>query len=279
MAAWVFWRRYPGLVVLLILEFVAFLFVSYQIQVEPRLSLLEKMGLLILGPIQHAGNGISDFVQSRISRRTDLQALRLENAQLRRQLIHMGNLETQLLEQTKARERLNQLLDLPNDPAFDYQYCSVIGKSDRHEDYFFIIDKGSWDGLRQDLGVISSRGVVGIVWEVTPKYSKVMSIHNVGCVVAAMLQDSRYHDAYMVGRNSATGRLQNVPNFLDVQSADVVVTSGLDGLFPKGQPVGVVLSSERTSQMFREIDIRFAAEMSRLEEVAVLVPSSEESHQ
>lgn len=276
MGARFFWSRYPGMMVLLILEFVTFLVVSYQYQVEPRVSLLEKSGLMIIGPIQNVANSINEFIQTRVSRRRDLHALQRENAQLRSQLIRMEQLQNQLREESKAGLRLRQLLDLPKDPAFDYEFCNVIGKSDRHRDYMLLIDKGSADGIRQDLGVVSTRGVVGIVWEVSPNYAKVMSVHNAGCVVAAMLQDDRYGDAFVIGRNAITGRLENVPNFLDVQTSELVITSGLDGLFPKGEPLGTVVSSRRTSHMFREIDIRFAVDMAQVEEVAVLVPRSPE---
>ncbi len=267
------WKRSTGLTTLLVLEFACFLFVSYQIQVEEHLSLLEKMALTVVGPFQHLSNETSSFIEQRTQRSKSLDQLAVENRQLTLKVSHLNRIESQLEEERLENERLRELLALPRPPGWRTVIASVIGRSNRGDDEVLFISRGSLSGVERDMGVLSPAGVVGVVWEVSPYYSKIMTVNNPATAIACMIQSSRYADAYLIGLGSNMGRLENVPNFATVSLGDKVVTSGLDGLFPKGEPIGSVLHVKPSSQMFLDIRVHLGVPFSTLEEVIVLMPT------
>lgn len=267
------WRRSSGVVTLITLELVCFLLVSYQIQVEPHLTLLERMTLTLAAPFQDASDNLSSFVDDRVARSKSLERLERENTQMAMRLEHMERVETQLREATIENQRLRALLKLPLDEGWQTVSAEVVGRVSRGDDGFFLINRGSLQGVQRDMGVIAPAGLIGVVWEVSPFYSKVMSAGNPATAIACMIQESRYRDSYLVGQGGNSAKLENVPNFADVKAGDRVVTSGLDGLFPKGRLVGTVVQSKATSHMFLDIDVRLSANFNSLEEVLVLIPT------
>ncbi|MCB1041360.1 MAG: rod shape-determining protein MreC [Acidobacteria bacterium] len=268
-----FWRRSSGGVTFVALEFACFLLVTYQIQVAPHLSLLEKMALTLFSPIQHLAYETSDYFVMRMENRKSMEALQADNQRMADQLQYMKQFETRIAELESENARLTELMQVAASNPWTSVLASVIGRASKGDDAILIIDKGSRHGITRDMGVIAASGVVGIVWEVSPFYAKIMTANNPGTAIAAMIQRSRYADAYLVGHGENKGRLENVPGFTSVNVADRVVTSGLDGLFPKGQLLGTVLHVNTNSQMFLEIDVQLTTEFAALEEVLILLPT------
>lgn len=272
MTGWDFWRTRPGLATLIGLEFLTLLMVSYQIQVSPRMSLLERMCLTVIAPFQHISHTSVEFVRSRMQKIRSIRDLQEENERLRLKAQRMDATLVDLEEERQENARLRALLKIEERPSWQYVYAEVVGQASLREDPMLIINKGSRHGLRRDLGVICDQGVVGIIWETSPWYAKVMLVSNPGSAIAAMIQDSRYHDAYMTGGDDARGQLENVPNFQAVSIGDRVLTSGMDGLFPKGLALGTVIRTQPSSGMFQSIEVHYASPLHRLEEVSILIP-------
>src|SRR6202035_4371945 len=101
------------------------------------------------------------------------------------------------------------------------------------------IDKGSNDGVAQDMAVITAGGIVGKVWVVYPSTSLVLMINDQSSGVGAMLEKSRLQG---VVRGTPNGELilERVMNDEQVIAGETVLSSGGDQIFPKGLPVGVV---------------------------------------
>ncbi|CAM2066270.1 Cell shape-determining protein MreC [Sulfidibacter corallicola] len=272
MAGFGFMKKYPELSLLLALELVAFLIVSYQIQVDERISLLERLSLTIVGPIQNLSNGAVGSVTQLVEDRKTLAELQEENARLRKNMEELFRVRTRLIEAEKQNQRLRDLLTLPEIESWKYVYAEVVGRTSRRDDYMIIINKGSNHGIKPDFGVSCPSGVVGVVWEVTGNYSKVMTINNPNASVAALVQESRYHESFVSGMGGALGRLENYPNFEPIGVGDLITTSGLDRLFPKNLHIGRVTSGQPSSDMFQEVRLKFSTDFSRLEEVVVLIP-------
>ena len=271
MAGFGLFKRFPGLSWLLILELILFIVVSYQVQVDSRLSLLEKMGLIVFGPIQQMNHRlVGSFSRYIVDRRTNTQLLE-ENQSLRKTMTQFDLVQSRLAELEKENERLRRALDLPAEENWRMVHCEVIGRTHRRDDYMITINKGGNHGIRRDQGVFCSEGVVGIVWEVSGNYSKIMTVNNPSAVVAALVQNTRYLEAYVQGMG-ASGRLLNFPNFEKTQPNDLVLTSGLDGVFPKGLHIGRVGGTDPRSKITKEINIKFSTDFSRLETVTVLTP-------
>jgi len=271
-------KKYPGLSTLVVLELVLLLTVSYQIKVAPRVSLLEQAALTLFAPLQELNNRVLGSVEKSVADRATRQALERENARLESALRNHRRVLTQLAETELENARLRELLEMPAEDGWHRVYAEVIGANHRRDDYMITIDKGTDHGLQRDYGVICPDGVVGVIWEVSGGYAKVMTANNPSSVIASMLQDGRESESFAVGTGSGTfqGRLESFPNFREIEPNDLVLTSGLDGVFPKGLHIGRVLSGRPSKYMFQDVDIHFTTDFTRLEEVVVLIPRCSE---
>ena len=279
-------KKYPALSTFLTLEFVLLIIVSYQIQVSPRLSLLEKFGLFFFAPLQEFGHATLGSFSKAMDEKKTLEVLRLENQQLRRELAGFAGVKTQLVETELENQRFRELLELPAEERWTYTHAEVIGHSQRRNDFMITINKGTNHGVRAELGVFCSQGIVGIVWEASGGYAKIMTANNPHAVIAAMVQSSRYMESFVSGKGyrkgsmltSRLGRLENFPNFEKIYPNDLIMTSGFDGIFPKGLHIGRVSHGEVSSYGFQNVEITFTTDFARLEEVVVLVPICREDH-
>lgn len=269
-------KNYPGLSTLLAFEVFLFLVVSYQVQVDNRLSLLEKMGLIVFGPIQELNHRAVGSVNRVFESRKDRQTLLQENQRLQAMAEGNAQLKSRLTELELQNERLRELLALPVESGWRQVHAEVIGSTQHRGDHMITINKGANQGIRRDLGVYGVDGVVGVVWEVTGGYAKVMTINNPSAVLASLIQSSRYQESFVAGMGGSKARLANFPNFETIRPMDLVLTSGLDGIFPKGLHIGRVLSGKPSDHMFQEVEIELATDFARLEEVIVLLPEPRE---
>ena len=199
-----------------------------------------------------------------------LRGVRAENRQLKEQIEQMRLEQVRLTEDATQAHRLQTLL------AFKEQYISktvaaqVIGSSGSDLSRVIYIDKGEKAGIKRDMAVITAEGVVGKVLLVYPNEAQVLLISDQSSGVGAILEKSRLQG---VIRGTANGEivLEKVMSDEQVPSGETVLTSGGDRIFPKGMPVGIVTKVGPGKDLFLNIKIKPAADLSRLEEVLVLI--------
>ena len=270
-------KNNPGLSTLIGLEFLLFLIVSYQIQVDERVSLLEKMAMTVFGPVQEVTHNMLGNFSRSVEERMAHEQLLYENKQLRDELETLRRMKTLYVEAAQENERLRQMLALPQMNEWRSVTADVIGQTHRRDDYMIIINKGSIHGIQPDMGVYGPGGVAGVVWEVSGSYAKVMTVNNPGSVIAAILQNSRFQESYVSGRGDKGGFLNNFPGFEEIKAGNLLLTSGLDGIFPKGLELAIVSNVTKTEgSPEQDVRVRFTIDLSRLETVSILVPECEE---
>lgn len=203
-----------------------------------------------------------------------LRGVRAENRQLKEQIEQMRLEQVRLTEDATQAHRLQILL------AFKEQYISktvaaqVIGSSGSDLSRVIYIDKGENSGIKRDMAVITAEGVVGKVLLVYPNEAQVLLISDQSSGVGAILEKSRLQG---VIRGTANGEvvLEKVMSDEQVPSGETVLTSGGDRIFPKGMPIGTVTKVGPGKDLFLNIKIKPAADLSRLEEVLVLLEKQE----
>ena len=203
-----------------------------------------------------------------------LRGVRAENRQLKEQIEQMRLEQVRLSEDAAQARRLQNLL------AFKEQFISktvaaqVIGTSGSDLSRVVYIDKGRNDGVDRDMGVITADGVVGKVLFVYPNLAQVLLISDQSSGVGVVLSKSRLQG---VLRGTANGEimLERVMSDEQVQPGESVLTSGGDQIFPKGLPVGTVTKVANGKDLFLDIKIKPAANLSKLEEVLVLTEKQE----
>lgn len=202
-----------------------------------------------------------------------------ENTQLKNEIHELKMANSRYRELLATQERLEELLQFKQTINRPVLAAQVIGLDPTGWFKSVIIDKGKWAGLRLDMPVVNAFGVVGRVVSVSSNYAKVLLIIDQNSAVDCLVQRSRDR-GMLKGLMSEICKLDYVAKSNDITVGDMVVTSGLGGVFPKGLPVGRILDvKEISGELFKDIKIRTAVDFSKLEEVLVILEESKSSNQ
>jgi rod shape-determining protein MreC len=156
--------------------------------------------------------------------------------------------------------------------------AQVIGSSGSEQSRSLYIDKGENDGIKPDMAVITADGIVGKVLHAYPSTSLVLLISDQSSGVGAILEKTRLQ-GILKGTSAGEVALEKVMSDETVPAGEMVLTSGGDGIFPKGLLVGRVTKVGAGSDLFLNIRVRPAADLSRLEEVLVVTKIDERQAQ
>ena len=202
-----------------------------------------------------------------------------ENTQLKNEIHALKMANSRYRELLATQERLEELLQFKQTINRPVLAAQVVGRDPSGWFKSVIIDKGIWAGLRLDMPVVNAFGVVGRVVSVSSNYAKVLLIIDQNSAVDCLVQRSRDR-GMLKGLMSEICKLDYVAKSNDITVGDIVVTSGLGGVFPKGLPVGRILDvKEISGELFKDIKIRTAVDFSKLEEVLVILEESRSSNQ
>ena len=202
-----------------------------------------------------------------------------ENTQLKNEIHELKMANSRYRELLAAQERIEELLQFKQTINRPVLAAQVTGLDPTGWFKSVIIDKGKWAGLRLDMPVVNAFGVVGRVVSVSSNYAKVLLIIDQNSAVDCLVQRSRDR-GMLKGLMSEICKLDYVAKSNDITMGDIVVTSGLGGVFPKGLTVGRILDvKEISGELFKDIKIRTAVDFSKLEEVLVILEESKSSNQ
>ena len=162
---------------------------------------------------------------------------------------------------------------------FDLLAARVIGRDAALWTSTIVVDRGSKDGVRENMPVVTGKGLVGRVTEVAPLSSKVQLILDVRSSVGTLVQRTESRVTGIVTGtmdNPYMPQMVNIPRNADVQDGDAVVTSGFGGIYPKGIPVGCIVSQHSDDTgLLKVAIIETAVDFQRLEDVAIITASRE----
>ncbi len=216
--------------------------------------------------IDAVGHGLNIFWDEYIN----LVGLVAENERLVARLSALESENSKLLEAGAENLRLRKLLGLSEALPISGIAAHVIGYDPSHWIKAVTLDKGSVDGVVEGLSVIDGRGVVGRIISVTRRSSRVILLNDHASALDAIVQRTRARGV-VVGTGQRTAKMEYVPEREDVRIGDRVITSGLDGIFPKGLFVGVVTDASPPSRkLFRTIEIEPATDFSKVEDVLIV---------
>ena len=194
-----------------------------------------------------------------------------ENHVLMHQLGQAVENKNQWQESELANTRLRDLIDFQRNISERVVAAEVIGKDPSAWFKTVIIDKGEADGLTRGLPVVILQGIAGQVIEASNHYSKVMLIVDSNSAVDALVQRTRAR-GIIKGESTDQCRLDYVLRKNDVRIGDTIVSSGLDGVYPKGLRIGYVSKViEHDADIFHEVIITPFVDFEKLEEVLVVL--------
>jgi rod shape-determining protein MreC len=194
-----------------------------------------------------------------------------ENRGLRQQLDEARQRNFQLHEFALENARLRDLLEFKRSLPHPAISAQIIGKDPSAWFKSVILDKGLADGLRRGLPAVTALGVVGQIVEVSGHQSRLMLIIDRNSAADALVQRSRAR-GIVKGTSGNECYLDYVMHTEDVQVGDQVVSSGFDGVYPKGLLVGTVTAvSFQGSDFFKDIQITPAVDFDKLEEIMIIL--------
>lgn len=218
----------------------------------------------LAGSLAAAPFGALGQVASNLTASTEtLSELKAENEKLTAKV-------AELTEAEKTAERLQALVGLKSTYNLQSTAARIIGTAGDAWSRTVTIDKGSSSGFATGMPVCNSGGVIGQIIEVSATTSTVRLITDENSGVSAMIQSTRAQGT-LKGQPDGSLKLEYVPADADVKEGDIVITSGLGGVFPKGLPLGTVTSVEKaTNAVYYTISVRADASAESNEEVLVV---------
>ena len=244
--------------------------ISAQVNTTRGVPMLEAVIFGLFAEVQRAAtSGIAD-ARATWDGYFALQAVRHDNERLRQDV---ARLQVQLQqEQALASQThvLQELLELRRGTAMQTTAAAVIGAGASPEFRTVSIDKGTADGLRPDMAVIAPDGVVGRVIMPSARAAKVQLLIDRNASAGALVERTRAQ-GLVLGSGVDELRMDYVPSSGDVAVGDRVVTSGIDGIYPKGFVIGQIQSVKRVAGTYGTIIVKPAVAFSSLEAVLVVL--------
>lgn len=155
---------------------------------------------------------------------------------------------------------------------YRFYTANIIKNSYALTDNYLTINKGKKDSIKQDFGVISSKGIIGIIDKTSSHYGTVISILNTTSKISAQLKKTNHFGTLTWnGKSPELTQLIDIPKIAPLQKGDTIVTSGRSSIFPKGVPIGIIDSFELDqAENYYEINIKLFNDMTNIEHVYII---------
>jgi len=268
--------RHRSLTLLAAVLAIQVLLLAVQIRREQQVRLIRVWAVEGVSPVARAMAWAFGGLHNVWTGYIDLRHARQQNGQLQVELDHLKLRNAELESRAAEADRLAGLLGFrQHHSEVPMLGARVIGGSPDTGSRIVMLDRGSRDGIRRDMGVITPAGVVGKIIAVYPDTSQVLLLSDKDSGVGALLAGSRTQGPVR-GSGDPTLTMEYVSNDVKIAPGENVLTSGQDRIFPKDLPVGTVVEvkPDRRSP-FQRITVKPAAPLEGLEEVLVLLTRQE----
>jgi rod shape-determining protein MreC len=271
-----FFRNYKSIIFIIILLATALVILSYNLKQKSHAGfLIRKIVLEIAAPIQNVMNASVKSIGDAWSRYIVLVGLEEENKNLKKKI---NDLKSQLAlyhEGYLEAQRLRNLLALRDDHNHNFIAARIIGREQIALSKTILIDKGTAHGLDASMPVLAGPGLIGRVIDVSWHAAKVLLLIDESSNIDAIVQRNRTQ-GIIRGAGSHGYVLKYISKTQDVKEGDVIVSSGIGGVFPKGLMIGAVNHVDRLEAgLFLKIYVTPSIDFSKLEEVLVLASSDD----
>src|ERR1700761_186690 len=240
------------------------------------IRLIRYWAISIMSPPEKVIHGSGSGVRGLWANYLDLRHVRQQNQELKEQISRLQLEQASLIQDAPQGQRLQSLLAFKEHYIYSTVPAQVIGTSGTDLSRLLYIDKGTEDGLKQDMAVITPDGIVGKLKDVFAHNSQALVISDETSGAGVLLETTRLRG---VLRGNALGQPQIINMLPDerVKAGESVVTSGGDQVFPRGLPVGIVdrVTPDTSNPPYVDIIIKPAANLGHLEEVLIITQMSD----
>ena len=263
-------KRFRLFITAVLFLFLALVLLALYAREDRQTSLVEKVLMQVAFPFQQGAQKTFLWFKEVGEDYVFLSRVQEENRDLRKVIDSLKEENNRLRESIQTDERLKKLSSFRSQFPYPSQLAQIYARGASSWFKTVLINKGAGNGVAKDMAVATSEGVVGRVIEVSPGTAKVLLIIDPNSAVDVIIQRSRAQ-GIMEGKIDEICILKYVQKNEDVQVGDIVVTSGLGGVFPKGLLVGRVSQVDPMRPgIFQYIEVAPSVDLAKLEEVLVL---------
>ena len=244
--------------------------ISAQVNTRSGVPVLQAFVFSVFAEVQRGTAAVVGSVRRTWDEYVALKNVHADNLALEQQIRELQVASQRERALVAEAEGLRRLLDLRDRTEMPTRAAEVIGTSSAADIRSVIIDRGKEDGVQTDMAVISPAGAVGRVVMVSPHAAKVQLLIDRNAAVGVMVGETRAQ-AIATGTGESLVSLEYLSGSAKIQTGDLVVTSGIDGIYPEGFVVGRVEHIELAGGLFRSVRVRPAVDFSVLERVLVVL--------
>ena len=232
-------------------------------------TMFERSVMTIFSPVPKTVNWIGQTTADMYHGYLDMRRSVNENLALHRKVIELTTENLKLQQSEGDLKRLRTLLGYSEEFAMPTTMAQAVMLDTSGRFKSVIIDRGSNAGVDVNDAVVNANGLIGRVILTTKDLAKVQLITDSNSSVGVLLERTR-RQGVLRGDGASGAQLYDIPSLADVVPGDVVRTAGIDGIYPKGIPVGVITKAERGQDLFKNITVRPAVDFGTIEEVIIL---------
>jgi rod shape-determining protein MreC len=231
-------------------------------------TMFERTVMTIFSPVPKLVNWVGQTTSDLYHGYLDMRRSVNENLELHRQVASLTTENLKLRQSEGDLKRLRSLLGYSEQFSMPTTMAQAVMLDTSGRFKSIVLDRGSNAGIQINDAIVSANGLIGRVVLTTKDMAKVQLIIDSNSSVGALLERTRRQG--VVRGDSSGAQMYEVPSLADVQPGDVVLTAGIDGVYPKGIPIGTVVKAEKGAGLSKSIAVRPAVDFGGIEEVIVL---------
>jgi rod shape-determining protein MreC len=266
-----FFKKFSFVLLTAVGVLAALIFYTLNIPHKRSANFIERGILAVFSPVMKPVNQFSGFFEDAWDNYINLVDIRQENISLRNDVKGLNARIVAAEETFLANQRLEKLLGMKNSVKAPTVPVTVVGEDVSSWFRTLLIDQGSSGGIAEGMAVVAADGVVGQIVKVSANTSRVLLLTDHASGIAATIQRSRARGV-VKGKGEGLCSLEFTTREEDVKVGDMVITSGIGGVFVKGVPIGEVTMVKRGEYgIFQTVTIRPAVNIAHLEELLVVM--------
>jgi rod shape-determining protein MreC len=263
--------RRPTLLFIVVL---ALLFILMSLSTQTRYvgetrTLFERTVMTIFSPVPKTVNWVGQSASDMYHGYLDMRRSVAENLALRRKVAFLTTENLKLSQSQTDLNRLRSLLGYSEQFSMSTTMAQAIMLDTSSRFKSLVIDRGADDKIEVNDAVVNASGLIGRVILTTRDMAKVQLLVDNNSAVGALVERTR-RQGVVRGDGGSGAQMYDVPSLADIQPGDVIMTAGIDGIYPKGIPIGTVARAEKGQDLFKSIHMKPAVDFGSIEEVIVI---------
>lgn len=257
------------LIVVLSLLFVLMSLSSRTRYIGETRTMFERSVMTIFSPVPKTVNWIGGTTSDMYHGYLDMRRAVNENVELSRKVAQLTADNLRLQQSQGDVQRLRSLLGYADQFTMKTTMAHAVMLDTSGRFKSIILDRGSSAGIEVNDAVVNASGLLGRVILTTKDMSKIQLLTDSNSSVGALIDRTR-RQGVLRGDGAGGAQMYDVPTLADVKPGDVVSTAGIDGIYPKGIPIGVIVKADKGQDLFKQILVRPSVDLGSVEEVIVI---------